>query len=154
MSDTAKQAIDHIVVAVGENADAIQRIADMARQMHERSTGARDNVMKIEEALSFLVYVASQSNLLGLNAAIEAARAGDAGRGFAVVADEIRKLAQQSEQRAKEIKAVLTEIKAQASGNRDAVGQINDQLHRTAASIQQVNASLEEIRAMLDLSDK
>jgi hypothetical protein len=61
-------------------------------------------IYKTDEILQFVSHIAENSNLLGLNAAIEAARAGDQGRGFAVVADEIRKMADNSVQSVKDIK--------------------------------------------------
>ncbi|PJF39072.1 MAG: hypothetical protein CUN54_09510, partial [Phototrophicales bacterium] len=65
---------------------------------------------KIDEIITSVSEIATQSNLLALNASIEAARAGVHGRGFAVVADEVRSLAQQSTQAAGQVRAILAEI--------------------------------------------
>lgn len=94
--------MERIKQVVGESAE---RIKDLEKLSAE--------IGKITEAISG---IAEQTNLLALNAAIEAARAGEHGRGFAVVAEEVRKLAERSDNSAREISGIITNIQARTAG--------------------------------------
>ena len=102
-------------------------------------------VKNTDDILRFVSDVAANSNLLGLNAAIEAARAGEHGRGFAVVADEIRKMAVNSVDAVKDIKAILNKIRHEGENLRIAV-QENAVLAETqAAASQEIAVSMQSL---------
>ncbi|WP_320176118.1 methyl-accepting chemotaxis protein [Maridesulfovibrio sp.] len=94
---------------------AITKVRHQTEIMSEIMGKMEDRAESIGSVLSVINDIADQTNLLALNAAIEAARAGEAGRGFAVVADEVRKLAEKTVDATKEVETVITELRNQTS---------------------------------------
>jgi methyl-accepting chemotaxis protein len=107
--DETVQAITRMVSTVGLTSNSVKKLAENARD--------------ISKVLEVIRAIAEQTNLLALNAAIEAARAGEAGRGFAVVADEVRALAHRTQSSTQEIEQMVIMIQ---NGTHEAVGSMND----------------------------
>lgn len=110
-ADTESQ---HGLEVVKYTVDNIQTMASQVENATEVMARLDDDSQEIGKVLEVIKGIAEQTNLLALNAAIEAARAGEQGRGFAVVADEVRMLAQRTQQSTEEIRAIIERLQGQA----------------------------------------
>ena len=151
-SDAANQATEgeH---EVRETVSQVNGLAKEVSQSMEIIQGLQTETANIGTVLDVIKSVAEQTNLLALNAAIEAARAGEQGRGFAVVADEVRSLAQRTQSSAQEIEALVTSLQSSAENSVSAMESsatlASDTLKRataTGASIARITGAVEEIK--------
>lgn len=121
------------------------QLSDDLQKVKISSQSVIADIRKTDDILHFVSEVADNSNLLGLNAAIEAARAGDHGRGFAVVAEEIRKMASNSAQSVKDIKAILNRIQQDTTMVMKTISNIANTGERQAASTEEISATMEQL---------
>jgi methyl-accepting chemotaxis protein len=127
-ADTAQETSTRAATGAGMVSTVKEAVSDVTRKTDALKVSINDlgkQAQGISQVLTVITDIADQTNLLALNAAIEAARAGEAGRGFAVVADEVRKLAEKTMQATKEVGASVTSIqtgtKNSAQGMEEAV---------------------------------
>jgi methyl-accepting chemotaxis protein len=123
-SGSASNSADNTKEKAALGAEVVQlsvqandRVMAQAQTLKKKMSSLGEEAEDIGRILDVISDIADQTNLLALNAAIEAARAGEAGRGFAVVADEVRKLAEKTMQATKEVGAAINEIQTGANEN-------------------------------------
>lgn len=153
--EAMNQKTKQLSESIGEMVRGINSITDQAQELvtaQELSADAANQVKssadETKNITAFIREIASQTNLLGLNAAIEAARAGELGLGFGVVAGEVRKLADHSSQATVNIEDSMQAMKTFIDQILEHIGNMSTLTQNQAALTQQVNASMDEINMM------
>ena len=144
-SHDSRQAADTAVQGQRQLGDTLTAIEALTEQVLGASARAREletQTRDISQVLDVIRSVAEQTNLLALNAAIEAARAGEAGRGFAVVADEVRALAHRTGESTREIEGMIGNIQQGTGQTVDALLTSAGQARQTREQAQSANAAL------------
>ena len=134
-AESGRAVVDEVVASVRQLADEIGRTAEVVSELEAHGQA-------IGKVLDVINGVAEQTNLLALNAAIEAARAGEHGRGFAVVADEVRTLASRTQESTQEIQQMIEQLQA---GTRRAVSVMEAGRSKVEGAVAQANASGEAL---------
>ena len=123
----------------------LNELAGNSREAIDKVSSLRLCAEKIGGIVKLIKEIADQTNLLALNAAIEAARAGEAGRGFAVVADEVRKLAERTTHATSDISRLVSDIQKETSSANDAIGHLAEQSETFSAQGQAVSSNIDGI---------
>ncbi|AWM19645.1 methyl-accepting chemotaxis protein TlpC [Bacillus subtilis] len=139
-ADIGQKEIANVQAQMDAIHQSIQKSGEIIHQLDGRSK-------QIEQILSVITQIADQTNLLALNAAIEAARAGEQGKGFAVVADEVRKLAEESQQSAGQISKLIIEIQKDMNRSARSVEHVKTETAEGVTMIQRTRDAFKEIAA-------
>ncbi|WP_051228235.1 methyl-accepting chemotaxis protein [Pleomorphomonas oryzae] len=149
--NTVASATEELAASIGEIAGQVRKSADVAAAAVDDATLSEQSISalssaaeKIGDVVSLISAIAEQTNLLALNATIEAARAGEAGRGFAVVASEVKQLASQTAKATADISQKIVEIQTQTSTSVEAISRIVSTVRSLGEITQSISAAVEE----------
>lgn len=140
LAEKGQEGINYLSSQVHENAEQLQAL--------------NGKVGEVDTVLDVITSIAEQTNLLALNAAIEAARAGEQGRGFAVVADEVRSLANRTRESIEQVHNTIEELKSMTHGVVDSMQQVTTLADEKAKDVESVTGVLIEISEQIILLDE
>lgn len=158
------------VSSLNSNADAMQRASvealetlkeldqtnvqtrEAIEKISEQTNTTNESALKIREATTMITSIAEETNLLSLNASIEAARAGEQGRGFAVVASQIQKLAEQSNESAREIEEIIDSLIRDSEEAVETMDSVREIIARQSANVERTGMGFAEVKKGIDTS--
>jgi methyl-accepting chemotaxis protein len=128
-----------------KNLAAMERVVNTAKDSVGIVSHLNDSIQKISQMATVIKEIADQTNLLALNAAIEAARAGEQGRGFAVVADEVRKLAERTSLSTHQITLVVSSIRTETTAVMESMSEVEREVQESAGLNRMTDEALKQI---------
>jgi len=138
LAEDGQQVVDRSILAMNQLSDMISASSTNIETLNSKT-------VNIGQILEVITSISQQTNLLALNAAIEAARAGEAGRGFAVVADEVRNLAHRTQESAQQVQTMIEELQV---GARESVSTMSDSQRHSQDSVEIANLAGERLNSV------
>lgn len=145
MAESFSVIVEQTAAGIEDISESVTSLADRVTDITSQMKAVSSSAEQIGEISSVVKGISDQSNLLGLNAAIEAARAGDVGKGFSVVANEIRKLATNSKENVNQINDITKNIQGLLLTLNQAFSEVNTLTDNQSGSIQEFSATIQEI---------
>ena len=143
--DESEQIISELSISNDRTIDAIQKIGASVRTTNE-------SVGRIQEAINLITAIASETRLRALNASIEAARAGEAGRGFAVVASQISKLSEDSNNSAKTIEDIITQLSADSEASVQIMAEVGEIINEQQRKLDETKNKFKDVSKGIEIS--
>lgn len=150
MAEVLYSGISELQAASQQISAEAENLTSIGGSLGKLSSQALDHADKSTEITLLIKKIAQQTNLLGLNASIEAARSGEAGRGFSVVAEEIRKLAVSTRESVENIEKIVEAIRNTYSDIAKKSEQIDVTSHEQVSAIQEVNAAIQSLFSLAE----
>ncbi|RON78678.1 chemotaxis protein [Pseudomonas chlororaphis] len=138
LAEDGQQVVDRSILAMNQLSDMISASSNNIETLNSKT-------VNIGQILEVITSISQQTNLLALNAAIEAARAGEAGRGFAVVADEVRNLAHRTQESAQQVQTMIEELQV---GARESVSTMSNSQRHSQDSVEIANQAGERLNSV------
>ena len=142
-TEEMKEACDNAMSSLDKLIKQSDEVTASVKDIGDTINSTNDSAKTISEFTQAITDIATQTNLLSLNASIEAARAGDAGRGFAVVAEEIRQLAEQSSGSAEKIKSIVEQLLSDSASSVSVLEKLNESFGIQAEQLDSTKVNME-----------
>ena len=142
------RSIDEVTIAVEDTSHQMQDAANSQSEIAKESAAIEKAVDDSMEIIKIIESIASQTNLLSLNASIEAARAGEAGKGFAVVASEVQSLASTTQETTSNISQILGDMNTRIKDVMAKINDISEAITSQSANMEEISATVDDIRGL------